>query len=293
LLASPHILLERAPPNFDAARIELELHSIVIVAERAATRSCGARSLRWRVSRMSTSSRAFLPACWRDWRDVSAQASFVPASRRRSSPTATSTRARATHTLSLPRSAATRRSCRAVANSGGGAATAGADTARAEPWHRAANRPHHRPGGLGRRRLLHGAGRMALRGQRARARPDPSGEGVAQGGRPTRRRADHAGQAGRPGHSRPRGARDDVHKSLLMRTGGGLRKAARHTGHIGRRRGPRNEAFVHVADQKSFTRAARILYRGSISRDPISRAAGPLGVLRERFRREEHRARYI
>jgi hypothetical protein len=66
-----------------------------------------------------------------------------------------------------------------------------------------------------------------------------------------------------------------------------------HTGHIGRRRGPRNEAFVHVADQKSFTRAARILYRGSISRDPISRAAGPLGVLRERFRREEHRARYI
>jgi hypothetical protein len=33
LLASPHILLERAPANFDAARIELELHSIVIVAE--------------------------------------------------------------------------------------------------------------------------------------------------------------------------------------------------------------------------------------------------------------------
>jgi hypothetical protein len=30
LLASPHILLKSAPAKFDAARIELELHSIVI-----------------------------------------------------------------------------------------------------------------------------------------------------------------------------------------------------------------------------------------------------------------------
>jgi len=53
------------------------------------------------------------------------------------------------------------------------------------------------------------------------------------------------------------------------------------------------EAFVHLADQRSFTRAARILYRGSISRGPISHAADQLGVLRGRFRRGEHRARYI